>query len=289
MLKLIGSILSSSYLTLSFKWAEKWKLSRFQVIVFNYWTCVFTGSLMNDSLPIKKTHLSQPWFLWSLLMGGLFISLFNVIGYSAQKIGVATTSVANKLSLIIPFLFSIYLYNDPYNAYKLLGVALALISVILTCWPTITTSSSKNHSKWIFPIILFIGSGLLDTLIKYVESHFLNPTNENDYLVTSFAAAAFIGSCILILQIVKKKDSFSWQSLLMGIAIGIPNYFSIWFLVKVLKEFSNNSPAIIPINNMGIVLFSTLMAGWIFDEKLGKINWLGVILAIISIALIAFS
>jgi len=69
----------------------------------------------------------------------------------------------------------------------------------------------------------------------------------------------------------------------------VPNYFSIWCLVKVLKANAGNSSAVIPVNNMGIVLFSSVMAWMLFKEKLSVINWAGIILSIGAIALIAYA
>jgi len=169
---------------------------------------------------------------------------------------------------------------------------MALVSVLFTCWPSKQQQSthSKKISLWIslVPAILFLGSGLLDTMIKYVEQGFINENNNNEYLITAFAAAGTIGLLVLISAFITGKQKFSSKALLMGIAIGIPNYFSIWCLMQVLKDYSSNSSAIIPINNMGIVLFSTLVAGWIFKERLSKLNWTGVLLAIAAIALIAY-
>ncbi len=112
MIYLLGSIVLNSYLTLSFKVIEKFKISAFQAIVFNYITCVITGSVVNQSFPINAQSAGEPWAKWALIMGCLFISIFNVIGYTTQKIGVAVASVANKLSLVIPFVASLYLYNE---------------------------------------------------------------------------------------------------------------------------------------------------------------------------------
>ncbi|MGN6494414.1 MAG: hypothetical protein ACTHLE_20650, partial [Agriterribacter sp.] len=61
----------------------------------------------------------------------------------------------------------------------------------------------------------------------------------------------------------------------------------IWCLVKVLKDYSSNSSAIIPINNIGIVLTSAVVAWLLFKEKLSAINWMGILLAVIAIALIS--
>jgi drug/metabolite transporter (DMT)-like permease len=291
MIYLIGSILASSYLTLSFKVVERLRLNTFQVIVFNYFACVITGSLLNGKQPITAATVHQPWFIWSLVLGFSFITLFNLIGFTAQKLGVSVAAVASKLSLVIPFLFSIYLYNETAGLWKIAGILVALVSVVLTCWPKTQESTAKRNTPLLLlltPLVLFLGSGLFDSLIKYVEQGYLDGTNNNDFLITSFAVAGLLGFFFLCLQWLAKKQVFQGKAVLMGIAIGVPNYFSIWFLVKVLKQFGANSSAIIPINNMGIVLVSTVLAAVLFHEKLSRINIIGVGLALAAIALIAF-
>jgi len=288
---LVASILLSSYLVLSFKIVAKLNLNIFQVIVFNYIACVITGSLFNGNFPVSSSSIGENWFGWALFMGVLFISLFNVVGLTTRHTNVAVASVAYKLSLVIPFVFSIYLYKEEAGFLKIIGIAVALAAVLLTCWPSEKANNktgSNSRLKIILPLILFVGSGLLDTMIKYVEHQFLNDSNKNDYLVTAFLSAAVIGILLLSFQFATSQQKFSWKALLMGIGIGIPNYFSIWCLVQVLKQYSSNSSAIIPVNNMGIVLFSTLVAWIVFREKLSPLNWIGVLLSLAAIALIAY-
>lgn len=292
MLFLIGSIILTSYLTLSFKIVEKYRISNLQTIVFNHMVCVIVGSIVNKEFPINNETFVQPWFPWASAMGFLFISLFNLMAVTAQKIGIAVSSVANKLSLVIPFIFSIYLYNENATFLKIAGVVIALIAVLLTCWPSKQASENEQQKMslliWLLPITLFFGSGLLDTMIKYVEHTFLNEDNKNAYLITAFAMAAFFGLVLLAILFITKKQKFDPRSIIAGICIGIPNYFSIWCLLRVLKDHASNSSAIIPINNMGIVLFSTIVAWILFKEKLSTLNWIGIILSIGAIALIAF-
>lgn len=288
---LLGSIVLTSYLILSFKVVEKLGLNNLQVIVFNYCTCVITGSLFNKNFPVNAAATREDWFPWALAMGVIFIVLFNIIGFSAQRIGIAVTSVANKLSLVIPFLFSIYLYNEQATYAKIAGIVIALVAVVLTCYTKQETGPGiAKRSLWLYllPIILFIGSGLLDTMIKYVEESFLDGTNNNDYITTAFFSAAVIGLVSLPIQWMIHKRPVNRKAILAGIAIGIPNYFSIWCLVQVLKQYQGNSSAILPINNMGIVVFSALVAWLVFKERLSVLNWLGVVLAVIAIALIAY-
>ena len=292
MLFLIGSIVLTSYLTLSFKVVERFEIPNLQVIVFNYITSVVVGSFMDDGFPIRRYTVEQKWFPWACVMGCLFILLFNLIAYTAQKIGVSVASVANKLSLVIPFIFSIYLYNEQATSLKILGVIMALVAVIFTCLkkkPGYTLKKPVGRGLLvILPVCLFLGSGILDTMIKYVEQGFLSESNKNAYLITSFAVAGLVGIVIILFLFLSGRQKFDPRSILAGIAIGIPNYFSIWCLLHVLKDHADNSSAIIPINNMGIVLFSTIIGAFVFREKLSNLNWAGILLSIGAIALIAF-
>jgi drug/metabolite transporter (DMT)-like permease len=293
LLYLVGSIVLTSLLTLSFKVIERFRIPVLQAIVFNYFTCVIAGSLVNGSSPLQQITSGQPWLWWAMLMGLFFIGLFNVIGFTVQKAGVAVASVANKLSLVIPFIFSIILYNESTTWLRVIGIVLAVLSVLLTCWPSKndqakTGKQLSRGAKIALPLLLFVGSGLLDTMVKYVEQTYLNETNHNAYLVSAFATAGLLGTISLIALLLAGKQKFDKRSILAGIIIGIPNYFSIWCLVALLKKNTGESSAIIPINNMGIVLFSSVMAFLLFRERLTAINWAGIILSIAAIALIAF-
>lgn len=286
MLYLIGSIILSSWLILSFKLVERFGINTFQAIVFNYITCVITGSIVNGDTPFKESLIHENWFPWAMLMGSMFISLFNLIGYTAQRSGISVASVAYKLSLVIPFVLSIFLYQEKVTFLRILGLVLCIPAIYLV-------NRRKQNSKAGFglallPIILFIGSGLLDSLIKYTEQRFLDGNNNDEFLITAFGAAAAIGFITLLWQLIAGKTYLSWKAVLAGIAIGIPNYFSIWCLVNVLKKFEGNSSAIIPVNNMAIVAFSTVVAALLFKEKLSRSNWLGIIVSLGAIALIAF-
>lgn len=293
MLYLLASIVLSSYLTLFFKLLDRLKLNSFQVIVVNYFTCVVTGAFVNGSFPDYSNTSNEPWFPWAVIMGLTFISIFNVIAFTARNIGVAVASVANKLSLVIPFLFSLSLYNEKASSLQYSGIIVALIAVIFTCLPDkkreTTRSPEMKFLRIVFPVILFVGSGLLDTMIKYVEHNFLTGENNNDYLVTAFLSAGVTGLIVWIYLVMRGKLQFDKRAILAGIILGIPNYFSIFSLIEALKLYANKSGVIIPVNNMGIVLFSTIVAWIVFKEKLSLLNWAGIALSLLAIAMIAFA
>lgn len=297
MIYLFGSIILTSYLTLVFKLCEHYRVNIFQMIIFNYITCVITGSVVNGSFPVNGTTMAAPWFRWACMMGVLFVSIFNIVGITTQKIGVAVASVANKLSLIIPVVLSVYLYHERMSLWKALGVLLALAAVVMTCYPGgrspgegPETGERRRAQRWVLllPFILFLGSGLLDALINHVQKMYVTEENKNAYLISGFLSAAVIGSTILLVQYLLKKQVFAWKHVIAGVLLGIPNYFSIWCLVHFLKRSPWQSSASIPVNNMGIVLFSAVAAWLLFREKLSRMNWAGIILSLVAIWLIAF-
>jgi drug/metabolite transporter (DMT)-like permease len=291
MLLLLGSIIFTSYLILSFKVCERYHINTFQAIVFNYITCIITGSVVNGSFPVNAHNAAQVWFKWAALMGTVFIISFNMVAITARKASVAAASVANKLSMVIPAAFSVWLYNDSMSMIKASGIIVALVAVVFISIQKKDTAVTKF--SWAIPLLiaaLFIISGLLDTGIKYVEYHFLSEENKNDYLISAFFFAGTIGVVLLFIQLLTGKIKFDKRAVLAGVLIGIPNYFSIWCLVKVLKDppYRLQSSAIIPVNNLGILLFCTLMAYVLFKERLSKINWLGIVLSVLAITLIAY-
>lgn len=292
MIFLLGSIVLSSYLTLAFKFCERYNIDIFQAIVYNYIVCVITGSIVNGSFPVTTQSLNFAWVQWGCAMGILFIGLFNLIGITTQKSGVAVATVANKLSMVIPVLLAVYLYGEVVLGFKLLGIGVALVAVAFTCFQSadnkVGDGRKRGGLQYLLPFVLFVGSGLLDSVINHVQKNYITDDNSNAFLITGFLSAACIGSVILIVQFFRRKKKFSTANLMAGVLIGIPNYFSIWFLMKFLKVSPWQSSAKIPVNNMGIVLVSSVVAWLLFKEKLSRINWAGIILSIAAIALIAF-
>jgi uncharacterized membrane protein len=107
-------------------------------------------------------------------------------------------------------------------------------------------------------------------------------------LQTSFLTAFVFGASLLAFQIFRGKQKLTFKNILWGIALGIPNYLCMFFLLKTLGAFTEAS-IVLPINNIGIVLTTTLVGLIIFKEHLSKINWIGFLIAIASIIILSFS
>ena len=288
MIFILISIIFNTYIGIIFKHFGQWKINTQVAIVVNYWFCVLTGTLFLQSNPFELSHLSAPWFAWSLVIGVLLISVFNVMSLSSVQIGVTLTQAANKMSLAIPVFFSFYLYHDALTLLKILGIILALAGVYFITTKSKTAAPQSMKLWWILPI-LFIGSGAIDTITKFVEINFIQTNHSlNVYLIHCFGAAALFGSTYLVFQLAMGKTKLNMRSILAGILLGVPNYFSIYFLVKALQFKGLESSSIIPINNIGILILVTLYGYLVFTERLSNRNKIGLGLALISILLLIF-
>ena len=287
MFYLIATILCNAILTVIFKLFEKFGVNTLQAIVFNYWTCVITGSIFLGSFPISAASTSEPWLPWALLAGAGFIGLFNLLGYCTQKDGITTTTVANKISLVIPVLFSVLLYGETATWLKIIGILLAFPAVYFT---TRVRDEAGKKQEFFWPALLFIGSGLLDTLVKFIEQRFLHtPLLASVFTIHVFAVAGCIGLLIIGTLLLRRRIKLSFKNVIAGIILGVPNYFSIYYFIRFLNSDVMQSSAAIPVNNIAIVMVSAITAMIFFKEKPERYRVIGLLLSIVSIVLIAFA
>ncbi len=287
MIYLLLSILASTIILILFKLFDRYGVNTLQAIVVNYITACFSG-LITYNAPVNVGEIvSAKWFFGALALGFLFISIFNVMALTTQRNGLSVASVAAKMSVIIPVVFGIYVYNESYGIQKIVGVILALIAVYLT---SIKSKTAISTNKGLFlPVILFIGSGIIDTSIKFLETTFVAKNGIPIFSATIFFFAGIIGILILIQKSLKKSYKFDVKSIYGGVALGIVNYASIYYLLKALQYEGTESSTIFTINNVAIVMLSTLTGLLLFHEKLYIKNWIGIITAIVSIVLVTLA
>jgi drug/metabolite transporter (DMT)-like permease len=291
MIYLILTILLNTLLAVIFKLFPRYSIDTFQAIVFNYWICVITGSLFLGSFPIGIQSFSQPWFPFALLMGFGFIMVFNLFAFCTKYEGITAATVANKLSLIIPVIFSVFLYAENLSLLHILGILIAFPAVYLTVSSPVAQEQSKArsfHFGW--TALLFLGSGLLDTAMKFVQQKYLASQDvQAIYSIHIFGVAACLGTLIMTYLLLAKKQHLHLRNLIAGIILGIPNYFSIYFFVRMLNSNFLKSSALIPLSNVGVLFASSLMALLLFKEKFNAKRWIGLVLSALVITLLALA
>ncbi|RMB56149.1 DMT family transporter [Dokdonia sinensis] len=285
MIYLLLSIAASSLIFVIFKLFSKYEVNTLHAIIVNYFVACICGlSLYKGSTAVAEIP-SQDWFYGTVILGLIFITVFNLMALTTQRSGLSVVSVATKMSVVIPILFGVLYYKESLGMLKIIGILLALVAVYLASIKSKEGISIKKKNL-IFPFLVFLGSGAIDTSIKFMEGEYVAADDVPIFSATIFGAAAVIGVFIILYQIVTKTFTFKAKNVVAGICLGIPNYFSIYMLVQALRADTFDSSTLFTINNVAIVMVSTFLGILLFKEKLIFKNWLGIGMAVVSIVLV---
>ena len=192
------------------------------------------------------------------------------------------------MSMVLPITAGIYLYGDQITLLRGLGILLAIVALFLSSKSANEEGAIlKNKTNWIFPLLLFLGCGIIDTFIKVSQQYIITPENEQLYYTMLFGFAGIFGVIAMIYNKIKNKKQFEIKSIFAGILLGIVNYYSLLFLVRCLAEPHAESALIFALVNMLVVILSALSAFLIFRQKPTKYNISSIAIALIAIIILS--
>ncbi|HEY8401388.1 MAG TPA: hypothetical protein VIK89_09010 [Cytophagaceae bacterium] len=283
------TILLTVVLFIIFKLFSKYAIHTFYAVVINYVTCVLVGFLyVADFNSFQQIDFSATWVHLSFFIGLLFIGTFYLIGLTVDKISMTVATISNKMSLVIPVLANYLVFGTASSVgwSKVAGIIAGLASIIFASYKKEDKRLKVfNPFYFVLPILVFLLGGLIDSLINYTNLNYLPPGKEAFFSLFTFLSAALAGISVMLFKMTQKEFPAK-KDILGGILLGIPNYFSIYFLLKTLSDFHNDGSVVFPIVNISIILATALSSFLFFSERMSKINLLGLILAIISIILV---
>ena len=228
---------------------------------------------------------------YTLFLGVGFIIQFILTGQSTLKSGMSMTSLASNMSLVIPVLFNLWVFKTSQNFgfVNYLGLLLAFVAVYLS-----TTKNTENtegaertleNNKFLLPLLVFLVSGFANTTFSYLNFKYVSANGSTiAFMITACLGAIVSGVFLLIYQ----RKPIALRNLVAAIPLGIPNFLSFYFLLKALDAFKNNGAYVLPVFNIGVIVASTCVALFFFKERLEKMNWVGLALALVAIGLISF-
>ena len=291
MIFLVFSILSSASIYVIFKFLDRFNINTFNVIIINYITATILGLLLTNTQVDIFSIYKHAWFPYSIIIGVLFIMTFVVIAKSSQIVGIAITTVSNKMSVIIPIAVSIII--DPLDVltnFKAIGIILAILAVFLSVYRKRKVEFDPRNIY--LPIILFLSMGLVDSIVKYAQHNYVADDILPMFTVILFAMSAISGIVTKLLRKTSFKELLDKKILLWGIGLGLSNYGSIYFLIKALNHKNSlgntlDGSIVFGINNLGVIALSVIIGLIIFKEKFLKINWIGIIISMFAIYILS--
>jgi multidrug transporter EmrE-like cation transporter len=295
MLDILLCIVFSASLIVIFKIAGQRQVRTMPMIVINYWVAAICGFLLWEETPSAVYVLQAAWLPWALVLGVMFITVFNMIGVSTLRSGIAVTAIAQKMSLAIPILAAVFLFGESLSVVKILGILLALGSILLTTYKPkklieqddLSLGKTSMSLALLLPLAVFFGSGSCDTVVTIINKKFLLPKDTDLLNTVLFLTASVAGTLALLVQVLRGKETLRWRQLGFGIILGVPNYFSLYFLIKALQRSGMESSVVFPMVNIGVVTTAAVVAYFGFKEHLTGLNILGIVLAIVAIYILA--
>jgi len=283
MIYIILSIFCSVTVAVLLKLAKRYKISIIQAVTFNYLTAL-TLCFLFFKPDVKIITGTAPWPIY-IALAILLPTIFLFLAASVKKLGIVKTDIAQRLSLFIPILAAYFIFKEDFNQLKFMGLGVGFLAIILTF---LRKSESKSESgNWFYPIIVFAGFGVIDVLFKQIALHKELPYTTSLFKV--FSLAFFVSLIIIIIMVVTKKTKLQLVNIGCGLILGVFNFGNILFYLKAHKALATNPSTVFAAMNLGVIVVGSLIGILVFKEKLTKLNYFGIALALCAVILITIS
>jgi drug/metabolite transporter (DMT)-like permease len=257
------ALLSSLSIAILLRLFEYRGSNRTVIIASNY---ILAGTL--GYIFSRQPSIGLTVFYFGAVLGLFFSIAFITFSKAIKNKGIASAVTMGRMSLAIPVGFSIFLWGEKPLITDILG--LVLVFFIILSWE----GKIGKLSPILFSLFLLFGS--IDASIKFFKMKF--PTADDSFFLIIVFYSAMVWSWIYVLS---SRQRLKTADIGRGLLLGIPNYFSTYFLLKALESI----PAYItfPFINIGMIILSALLGYLFFKEKLNRKKIFLIILGIIAV------
>jgi drug/metabolite transporter (DMT)-like permease len=277
---LLLSIICSVSVAALFKIIKEKKVDIFPIIHFNYLLAIIFCYFIFDSNFYSFTTYSSNMYIY-IPLGVLLPVLFLILNKSIQQVGIIKTDIAQRFSLIIPILISIFVWNQEVAIGKIIGLVMAFVAIFLILYKE---QSIKQNLSFISPILVLLGYGCVDVMFKKIA--LIKNISYTSSLLFIFTLAFIISSILLI--VLKSNTKYTLKTVKWGLILGTLNFANIYTYIKAHQGLKDNPTIVFIIMNLGVIILSTIIGYFIFKEKVSKINIIGIFIALMAIMVITY-
>ncbi len=242
--------------------------NRTVIIASNYISAGTLAYILSHKAPIDTAV-----YYFGAVLGLFFFIGFVTFSKAIKNKGIAGAVTMGRMSLALPVAFSIFLWGEKPLITDILG--LILIFFIILAW--------EGKIGKLSPILLalFVIFGCLDTAVKFFKLNF--PAVDDSFFLIIVFFSALVWSWLYVF-VFTARGQVKLIDCGRGLAMGIPNYFSTFFLLKALQTI----PAYVtfPFINIGTIILSALLGYLLFKEKLNRKKIGLIFLGVIAVLLL---
>lgn len=283
MIYLLISICCSVTVAVLLKLARRYKINIVQAVTWNYLFAIvlslfFFKPSFNDltSAPVNWIYIA---------LGILLPVVFWFLAGSVRSIGIVKTDIAQRLSLFLPIMAAYFIFNEQFSLLKIAGLSVGFIAIFFTLYKK--TAQKNEGLNWLYPVFVFIGFGIIDILFKKIAQIKAIPYTSS--LIVIFILAFVISLASIFYLSAFKKQKMEFVNFICGCILGFFNFFNILFYLKAHRMMADNPSVVFAAMNMGVIIVGSLVGILIFKEKLNRLNYWGLGLALLAILLITNS
>lgn len=280
LLAAICSVMVSVFLKL----ARRFGIDIVQAVGWNYLAAfLLCGVLFRPSL----TELSGAQTPWLALIGLAVAlpSLFIVQAASVRSAGIVLTDVAQRLSLLLSLLAAFLFFGEQAGGQKIAGLVIGLVAVGgILVRPEKGGVGASGSVVGILLLTVWLGLALIDVMLKCVAAA---GTSFAVSLWVSFGLAFVCMSVWVAGGVLRGGERITLKNFLAGLLLGGLNFFNILFYVQAHRVLHQQPAVVFASMNIGVVVLGTVVGALVFGERLSRLNWIAIVLAVGAIGLIA--
>lgn len=264
MIYLLLAVFSSAMISISMRISTGKVISHNSMLATNYLICAILSTLYADFSLLTPQATGLPITIGlGVLNGVILLAGLILMQSNTRKNGLVLTSIFMKLGLLVPFLVSIWFFQEVPTGLQIAGFCVATGAIVL-----INLKQDAQVSRFgIGLILLLLINGSADAIVKIFEV--LGPAAlSNHFLFFSFSVAFLLCTGLVF----RCKERFDGKALLFGTMIGVSNFFSFKFLLGALAQL----PAVVVFPTFSVATMLVVMLSGVifFREKLDKRQWL---------------
>ena len=280
---LLLAVISSAAIALVLKFFRSQEGNRYGIIIGNYLTCIVISLIMIGDLSLIPVAVPSTW-ICGVIGGLLFVAGLVFMQSSIKANGATLTSAFGKLGVMVPLAMSFLVFGEKPALVQVAGILVALVALVVINSPSKgeNTSEVKTYSFALL-ILCFLGNGLADAMAKVFE-HVGERSDDRIYISIVFTAACLISAVLAYMEYRNTGKKILTKELLAGIAVGVPNYYSSFFLLGSLERLP--SFLVYPIFSTGTILLVMLVSTLLFKERPTKTQYVGIAMILMALVLL---
>lgn len=241
---------------------------------FSLGLCLLTFLLLR-STPVPPLEV----WLMGLFMGAIFLPSMLVFNHALHRAPVGMVVTTFRMGIVLPMVIGVVIWNEALTYLQAAGVSLALVSLAFMTRP-------REAVSWLPPkelvgllLLLFGMQGVCYSLMRAVQYWGLVEYQISILCIVGLTAGT-LGFLYAGFVRVRRQSS----ALIFGGLVGAYNSLTLPVIMIALSYLPGTQ--YFPLAACGAVVLDNLCAHFIWRERLTPTNTLGVLMALVSLALI---